>query len=178
MPAAHPADVNLLPKSEFELSFWGKFLKWSLTAGRYIIILTEMVVIMAFMSRFKLDKDISTLNEAINGKKAILEAVSTTEKTFRQVQTNLDLANQTISSSPKVTALWDEIIEAIPPEVTILSINFDLNQLTLRLQAPSKTSLGNLLQKLAANKRWKSVELNSLSAGDPSGVKFAFKVTI
>ena len=59
MTARHPVPINLLPKTEFELSFWGRFIKWALSTGRYIIILTELVVIIAFMSRFKLDRDAS-----------------------------------------------------------------------------------------------------------------------
>ena len=121
--SAQPS-VNLLPKSEFELSFWGKFLKWSLTAGRYIIILTEMVVIGAFLSRFKLDKDLSDLTEAINGKKAILEALASTEKTFRKTQSNLEIAQKAINTKPKTLDLWNETVQTMPPEIILTTASF------------------------------------------------------
>jgi len=53
--------VNLLPKDNFEFSLVGKFLRWALTAGRVMVVLTEFVVILAFGSRFWLDKEMNDL---------------------------------------------------------------------------------------------------------------------
>ena len=71
---AAPGSINLLPKSDFEASFWGKFLKWGVSSGRYLVILTELVVIVAFLSRFKLDWDYAAVRDRINGKRAVLAA--------------------------------------------------------------------------------------------------------
>ena len=97
------------------MSFWGRFLKWSLTAGRYIIILTELVVIMAFMSRFKLDHDLSDLNDAILGKQALLEASSNTEKVLRLTQARLNLADQKLKVNPVPSEVISKIIRLFPP---------------------------------------------------------------
>jgi len=73
MPAHVKKPINLLPPSEFEQSFWGKFLKWAVTAGRYVTILTELVVILAFLFRFKLDTEVADLGTRIEGQKNFLE---------------------------------------------------------------------------------------------------------
>jgi hypothetical protein len=47
--------INFLPEDELEKSPIGRFLKWALKAGRYIIVLTELIVVVVFISRFRLD---------------------------------------------------------------------------------------------------------------------------
>ena len=79
MPA-RVVGINLLPQSEFGQTFWGRFLKWAVSTGRYFLIFVELVVIIAFMSRFKLDKDLADLADNIAGKKAVLEAAYATEQ--------------------------------------------------------------------------------------------------
>src|SRR3989344_8016651 len=97
MPA-RKSTLNLLPRSDLDGSWWGRFLKWALSTGRYIIILTEMVVIMAFLSRFKLDRDLSDLAERIEGKKNVLVALSGNENVFRSIQKRLTVAKTLIES--------------------------------------------------------------------------------
>ena len=58
-------DINLLPREEFEQKTVGRFLIWALTVGRWIVIVTELIVITAFLSRFKLDRDLANLYEKI-----------------------------------------------------------------------------------------------------------------
>jgi hypothetical protein len=65
-------EINLLPREEFEKKPIGKFLTWALSIGRYIIIFTELIVILAFLSRFKLDRDLSDLNQSIREKQAVI----------------------------------------------------------------------------------------------------------
>jgi hypothetical protein len=61
-------EINLLPKEEFEKKPLGKFLVWALSIGRYIVIFTELIVILAFLSRFKLDRDLADLNQSVREK--------------------------------------------------------------------------------------------------------------
>jgi len=72
MPA-QKSQIELLPREEWEETSFGKFLKWLLTVGRYIVIFTELVVILAFLSRFKLDRDLTDLYKQIENKQAIIQ---------------------------------------------------------------------------------------------------------
>ena len=55
--------------------------------GRHIVLLTELVVIAAFLSRFKLDRDYADLGDKITGKKKrSLTAMANTESNFRLTQ--------------------------------------------------------------------------------------------
>ena len=64
--------VNLLTQDDFSSSPIGKVFLWALSVGRYIVVITELIVILSFLSRFKLDRDLTDVNEAIEKQKAII----------------------------------------------------------------------------------------------------------
>jgi len=163
MPAR--ATINLLPKSEFDSSFWGRLLRWALTSGRYIIILTEVVVILAFLSRFKLDADLADLADRIEGKRKVLEALSESENGFRQVQTRLDAVGKLAKSQVDMTDIYTRLDTAMPEgsEIFISSVEVTDENVILSGQTASEKSLGRLLSNLSADANWKSIELLDIS---------------
>ncbi|HCS79450.1 TPA: hypothetical protein DIV55_06990, partial [Patescibacteria group bacterium] len=64
--------INLLTRKDFDASLVGRILRWSLIYGRYIIVSTEIIVLLAFIYRFSLDRQITDLNEEIEQKSAIV----------------------------------------------------------------------------------------------------------
>lgn len=178
--SARKTPINLLPKSEFELSYWGRFLKWALSTGRYIIILTEIVVIAAFLSRFKLDQDLSDLTDAVNNKQQILKHTAATEKNFRLVQSRLDAAAALLSSQNKPSQILDAVASALPESLRLTSVAIATGQITVAAQAGSELDVGFFLGHLInqtysdGSRKWKSITLNDISATDPVGIKFSF----
>ena len=66
--------INLVPKDPFFATIPGRVLKWALSAGRYIVIFTELVVIISFATRFTLDRQVTDLNDTITSKEAIINS--------------------------------------------------------------------------------------------------------
>jgi len=160
------------------MSFWGRFLKWSLTAGRYIIILTELVVIMAFMSRFKLDHDLSDLNDAILGKQALLEASTNTEKVLRLTQARLSLIDQKLKISPVPSEVISKITSFLPAGTTLNSTTLVASDLTLDITTVSEAGIRTFVQALLADKMFKSVDLTSVISDSESDIKFVIKAKL
>jgi len=175
--SAHKTAINLLPKTEFETSFWGRFLKWSLSTGRYIIILTEMVVILAFLSRFKLDKDLLDLNDSISGKKNILVATYSIEQNFRSAQTRINQAKELLAIQPSSTTILDKLTSNTPSGVSFqtLSVSHADHTIGIGGSALSEQQLGRYISTLTQDKIWKQVEVANLQSDD-TGVKFIIKL--
>ncbi|MBI5358474.1 hypothetical protein HZB69_02480 [Candidatus Amesbacteria bacterium] len=177
MSAHKSQDLNLLPKTEFELSFWGRFLKWSLTTGRYIIILVELVVIIAFISRFKLDHDLSDLGDAIAGKQALLEASSNTEKTLRLTQARLIEAEQKIKNQSNAASILEKINSIFPPDSSMTNFSFADNSLTITGIVTSESDLGLIMGELNKDKStYKTVVLSSVNTEPSNNLKFIIKI--
>ena len=71
-----------MPDSYNPNSFNARFIKWLTTIGRWVMTLTELIVISAFISRFWLDRKNSDLSDLIRQKQAILESTQYFESEF------------------------------------------------------------------------------------------------
>lgn len=94
MAAQQSVAVNLLPRDAFSESFIGKLLLWALSIGRYIVVFTELIVIVSFLSRFKLDRDLTDLNSSIDQQLAVVKSYGDLEPTIRRVQTKTRLIRE------------------------------------------------------------------------------------
>ncbi len=170
--------INLLPKSEFEISFWGKFLKWALSTGRYMVILTELVVIVAFLSRFKLDKDLADLSDNIAGKKAVIDASAAYEKQFRTIQSRLSAAEKMIDGQTGVAAIIDLVTTRIVPGVRLSTVSVIGSEVLVSGTAASDQTFGDFVTRVTASKKWKSVDLADITATNIQGIKFTIRAKI
>lgn len=124
MPARKFIKVNLLPKDAFEVSFLGKFLKWSLTAGRMLVVLTEFVVILAFSSRFWFDKKLNDLKEANDFKQTTVQSYVETEKEIREVLVRQRAIENFLENGLDVSSGLDELRSVLPRSTMLSSVNF------------------------------------------------------
>ncbi|MEK9200956.1 MAG: PilN domain-containing protein [Patescibacteria group bacterium] len=175
MPA-RVKEINLLQPSEFEESFGGKLLKWAVSTGRYIIILTELVVIVAFFSRFKLDRDVSLLTDEIQGQVNILEANEQLEQDFRSSQSRVVTVGKLLGDQMQTKVILDNLISDNGGRTTLSSLSIVPSLVTLTGQAGDETKLGGFLANLAKNPRWRSVEVTEISGDKDVGVKFTLSI--
>lgn len=168
--------VNLLPRSDYGATWWGRFLGWALSAGRYIIILTELVVILAFLSRFKLDKDHSELAERIAGKKNVLEALAASEREFIRTRSRLEATGEMMKLQPAFSEVVGEVETTVPGGVKFSSLSILGKTMVVTGTANSEADLGIFLRENSQKNRWKTVELENVAANRETGIKFAMRV--
>ncbi|MDD4785127.1 MAG: hypothetical protein PHH12_01590 [Candidatus Shapirobacteria bacterium] len=110
-------EISLLPESENPRSFSARFFKWITTTGRVTIILTELIVISVFISRFWLDRKNSDLSEISRQKQAILESTIPFEKEFVQLQQRLTYIKDFYSNQPDYSQQIDSLITSTPEDL-------------------------------------------------------------
>lgn len=165
--------VNLLPRNEFETSFWGKFLHWAIFYGRYLIILTEIIVILAFILRFRVDADLSNINDAINGKKSIIAANLKFESVYKGIQNRLGEAGK-IVASPQYSQALDLITGQIPEGIKITTLNITAHDFNLS-GSGDQASFNVLVDRMLAQKSFKNVSLSNVTYDTTGVVKFILK---
>ncbi len=110
-------EISLLPESQNPRSFGARFFKWITTTGRVAIILTELIVISVFISRFWLDRKNSDLSEISRQKQAIVESVVPFETEFTQLQQRLSYIKDFYSSQPKYSQQINSLITSTPQDL-------------------------------------------------------------
>lgn len=146
--SAQKTGINLLPKDKFASSLLGRVVTWLLSTFRVIVVIIEMFVMAAFLSRFWLDAKISDLNEEIEQKKALISASRQFEKDFRQTQSRL----QALATLTKDDKPFTNFIASIPPhlpaEIYLKNISLIPGAATVTGIAPSEISLAQLIVNL------------------------------
>lgn len=169
--------INLLPQEEFEASILGRVLRWAMGTFRIIVIVTEMIVMAAFLSRFWLDAQNSDLSDAIKISSAQIIAQAAFEKEFRGVQTKLKIyksINQLAQSSKKL----DTITAKIPADIILNSIILNPQTLDIRGDSASETSIAQLLSNLKAEPTFKQVDLGGLDSSQSNSALTTFSIKI
>jgi len=169
--------INLLPQEEFDVSTLGRILKWAMGTFRIIVIVTEMIVMAAFLSRFWLDAKNSDLNDIIAVKTAQISAQSDFEKQFRIVQHKLSIF-KTLADSPQPSGKLNAIGSKIPLDITLSGVSVGDVSAQINGVALSEASIAQLLNSLQNEKSLKTINLGSLSSSEEDASLTVFAVNI
>ena len=151
MSAQAVSKVNLLPTDRFEYSKLGRFLGWALTAGRIAVVLTELVVIIAFLSRFWFDRKLNDLRERRVQKEAVVDSYADIQTRFTKVQAQLSAIRNILNQQANMADRLTEIQSLTPQGVSYskMVVSSQSARLTGYTQTPSLFSvlLTNLQNK-------------------------------
>lgn len=143
--------INLIPQKEFESSVTGRVLKWAMTTFRYIVIITEMIVMGVFLSRFWLDAQISDINDQIKNTSAIIQSQDEFENTFRDLQTKLNVFSE-ISKRAPVFQTIDSVKNKQPQGILLLSLSVQSNGVLIRGASASEQLIAQFVSNLKSEK--------------------------
>lgn len=159
--------INLLPQEEFEGSIMGRVLKWAMTTFRYIVIVTEMVVMGAFLSRFWLDAQNSDLNDLLDIKTAQILVQEEFEKEFRNTQTRLSIF-QALNKEKAASGTLEQVTTRIPEGIRLQSLSFTDQDNVLQVKGISGSEVGiaQFIANLRDEKTFKKVELSQVGSSE------------
>lgn len=176
--AARNKQINLLPQQEFDASIAGRVLKWAMSTFRIIVVVTEMVVMGAFLSRFWLDAQISDLNDQIGTLSSQISLQSDFEKNFRNLQDRIAAFNDYAKQSGSGVTLT-KVTSKVPQNVTLQSISLQNGTIQIKGTATSEIDVTQFISNLKADTTFKDVSLGQVSSseGNQSTLLFNLKVS-
>lgn len=174
-------EINLLPQKGFQTSTTGRVLAWILSTFRIIVIVTEMIVMIAFLSRFWFDAQNSDLNEKILHKQAALSALIDFERKFKDVQKRLAIYSSSTKREISNTEVLNLIKNSLPSDVILASITLEKDKIKITGITPSEKSMQQLIVNLSSNQK-KFTDVNLTEAGtkpdDPSFILFGIDIKL
>ena len=144
-----------------------KIIRWLLSTGRFIFIFVEIIVLIAFITRFKFDADLASKKEAIEQQIPYIESLKPFEILIIQTQFKLS----TIDSFYKTYADYPQILKKIagqtPFGVKIVGLNMekDVTKVTIHLtaQAQSNNDVAIFLAGLKQDQLFSDVTITGIS---------------
>lgn len=169
--------LNLLYPQGIPLKLPVRLFKWLLSFGRYIGIIVEILVLVTFAARFKLDADLAEVNEKINQQIPYVENLSPQADSIKQTQFKLSVVKKNLSSSPDWKIALDKIAKLTPKNTSFNSLNLEPSKvgkdLKFRINGVASTNneLALLLNGLKNDPILKDINLANLSF-DEAGLLF------
>lgn len=171
--------INFLPRDPFYETPIGKVSLWALRVGRYIIIFTEIVVIISFVSRFKLDRDLTDLNSSIAQKTTVVQSFEDTEKQMRLIQKKSEESTKLLALNDNLAA-FNLLVAKIPSDIRLTRIGYTPDALQINGIAQNSTGFAVFLSSLQRESTFKEISIDEIASGnkrDP-GVAFALRLKL
>lgn len=117
--------LNLLKPQSNPEKILVKLIHWLLSSGRFIFVLVEALVLIAFGARFKLDADLATKKEAIEEQIPYITSLKPYEVLIRETQLKLLTIEGVKKDSVNLTLVLQKIADQTPTGIKITSIGID-----------------------------------------------------
>ena len=157
-------NINLLPSAQWNHSWTAYFLKWIVTYGKYALIITELIVISAFLMRFKLDQDLLEVKDQINNDVAILQSSKAFETQIADLSRKQNLIIKEWQKTPTFSRYIKAVTESMPQNIILNSLSLNQGSMTLVGYSPNESSLAYFLKYLKQNSAFKGVSLTKISS--------------
>lgn len=176
MPAN--VSINLLGESEMEHTPVGRIVSWAVTYGRYIMIGTEIVVLLAFISRFSLDRKLTDLKEEVSQKQDIIQANVQFENGVRVLQSKLSAIKTLANGGLDPVNVLSGFETLMPSGIYLQSFSLIGNTLTVEAISGSTAAFSQFVTNLQSSSLLTNVDINSLKRDPLTGIDFTFTATV
>lgn len=168
-------NINLLPKDPFYSTVIGKVLRWALSAGRYIVIFTELVVIFSFVARFTLDRQVTDLNQSIAQKKVIIESYGNLEEEVRAVQDKI-LQYRQFEQETSSVETFANLTEVMPTNINLKELTINPTYVVISGETNSQQAFNLLINNLQISDKFHNIDVNSVESDDKNIGMLSFRI--
>jgi len=176
MPDSPHVSINLIGKSK--QSFRGDFFKWSVSVGRIIIIVTELIALGALIYRFTIDRKIIDLHDQIEKAEIFVKSQEAKEADYRSIQTRLENIKTTEEETDnKISLMRDILLSISQGNFTSTNLTVDQNRISINGVAFSIFPLNNFIENLKQNENIISISLDEITSIS-EGIQFKLNVEL
>lgn len=144
-----------------------KLVSWALSAGRYLIIFVEIIVLAAFLTRFKFDAELSDTKDAIENQIPYIDSLKQDEIKIRKLQFQIASIKEKKSKLLDFTQVFDALATQTPGGVTLTNISFDITSgspnIKLTGKATNDLELASFIAGLKKDSKFSGVSLKSVA---------------
>ncbi len=163
MSAQTRNQINLLPEANFEDTTTGRILSWILSTFRIIVIVTELIVMVAFLSRFWLDAQNTDLNDEIERNVAVLNSSKNFEKEFENIQKRLRVFSELTENQGIYTDALHELVSYLPPDLYLTTVTFKGDSFFIEGSTSNEISIQQLMVNLLSTEKFSEISLSELA---------------
>lgn len=165
--------INLVGEN---ISFVDRFIRWALSVGRVVVILTEAIALIAFIYRFTLDRELIDLHEKIKQEQSVVLFLKDNENTFRNLQNRINLAGNFGKASTIKVGILSDLVSFASSNIIFNTISIQEDRIRVNFNTNSVSSLSEFVKKLKAYNKVENVIVEKIE-NKPSSATIVVSVT-
>lgn len=168
-----PLSINLVPQDPFLETPLGRFMQWAMGAGRYIIIFTEIIVILSFGARFILDRQVTDLNQELEGLITAIEGEAELESQIRLVQAQTE-AIRSQKDANNLLVVFEEIQRVLPQDVVFSQLSIGRDTFSAEGTALTQEAFSQLINNMYLSQQFSNMRVGKIESLGSSSTGFSF----
>ena len=162
------ASVNLV--KPLKASFFERFIDWTLSIGRLVVIVTEVIALGAFIFRFSLDQQLIDLHSKIKQEQAIVNYLKDSESSYRNLQSRLIISSNSSKISSNRVRLFDDVIGLAPQNITFGDFSLNNQGFGVTVNSDSVNALQTFVNSLKSYPAIASVSIDKIENRPANGL--------
>ncbi len=167
-------EINLLPKKKNKVA--DRLLHFVLYYFRYIIVITQIVVIGVFFFRFRVDQQVIDLKEAFKQKQQILAVTIPIVEEAREVSVKADKVSEIITQQETVLARTSFLLKNLPEDTSLFRLESSDDSVTIEGQSLNVFSVRALHRKIALREGFESASITSIQPLQDGSFSFTIQI--
>jgi Tfp pilus assembly protein PilN len=145
-----------------EVSLLDRLTFFGLNYLRYIIVITQLIVIGVFFYRFQIDQRIIDLKEGVDQKKEIVKIVLPLLNEAAKIDKKTLIIQDTLTQQKNFSGMMDYFISIFPQTIVLTNLEMKNGSLKIMGDATNAAHLQSFYQILKKESRFKTVNLQSI----------------
>ncbi|MBI4225818.1 PilN domain-containing protein [Candidatus Roizmanbacteria bacterium] len=166
--------INLLTLKKEKL--FDRVIYFVLNYLRYILVMTQIVVIGVFFYRFKVDQDLVDLQEAADQKKEIIKVSQPLIKEAKKEAFKLDQAQSIMTSQHTLLEAIDYLLSIFPENFFLNKMQISEDTISMAGFTQDPQTIKDFLNRLKKETKFKKIELQNIKKGE-AGLEFSFELS-
>jgi len=168
--------INLVPQDPFFGTILGRILQWAVRVGRYIVMFTELVVIVSFATRFSLDRQITDLNDSIRQKESVVTSYGDLESQIRAAQTKVEQYQQ-LDQQTNLADIFPALTQITPSDIKLTELLIKPTTVSLAGTTLSQNSLNLLINNIQLSTTFFNVAVDRIETSEDKNTALFFRIS-
>lgn len=165
--------INLLPEKKRD--FLDKSIYFVLHYLRYILVITQIVVISVFFYRFKIDQEIIDLKDSLQQKQEIVAVSDPLLKEAEIVDLKTKQIREIVVNQAQFSESFTYFLDTFPLHLTIKQLSVQGSTYQFDATTTDPETIRSYLARLKQDKRFKVITLGSIKR---NGVEFSAPIVL
>ncbi len=165
--------INLINRQK--KSFFDSLIFFLLNYLRYILVITQIIVIAVFFYKFQVDQQIIDLKESVDQKKEIITISQPLIKEAKTLDLKMGYLDSIMKNQDKFDAILVYFLSRFPDALWLKSLSIKENTVLAQGYGPDASIIRAFYERLKKDNKFKKVELKNITK-DIGGYVFSLNM--